>query len=303
MFIVVGVVLVFLCGTVWGDDAKVQEDFEKVKGRIEALSNVSLDMPLEEKLNRVRQLEAMSQEIERDWVDRDMKRYGWLMYLLSGEIGGMDVPAVESRQFYFAQRLALQALEKADKIQLDTYCDILEMARKNVGPDGKPLEGDDWAELRKRLATLQLAGWQRIEKTIDKRWDPRDTPCGDFNFVQPHVANDELRAKYEAAIEANRQKIARHELQHLARDRKKYWIPYSERFLIEAYMEAPDRLEELDALLKSHAVNEVKRTRILDAVKNKKLPEDLKFENSTTRPDNTTQPASQPSQSVDRLAK
>ena len=40
-------------------------------------------------------------------------------------------------------------------------------------------------------------------------------------------------------------------------------------------MEAPGRLKELEALLNSYVADVPKRARILDAVKNKKMPDDL----------------------------
>lgn len=292
LLIFIGFVMALSHGVVFGGEMTDQEEFETVTNQILALST-TLNVSQEERQNRVRQLEAMSQEIEQDWGNRDIEKYGRLMNTLTGRIGGMDVSA--GLRDYLAQKMALQALEKADKMPLDVHCDLLRGARRNVGQGGKPLAGNAWAELRKSLATLQLAGWQRIDKTIDENWDPNDT--GVLNVSPPDgananagvapeaIADPNLRAEYERAIEINRQKIARATLQRKARDLKKYWIPGVERFLIKAYMDDPDRLEELEVLLSSYIEDEAKRSRILDAVKEKKMPEDLVIRN-TTQPTN-----------------
>lgn len=289
LLVIVGVVMALSYGTVFGDEAKDQEDFVKANDRIIALSTTA-NLSKEERQNRVRQLEAMSQEIEQNWGDRDVEKYGRLMYTLCARIDGMNVQ-VESRK-YIAQSLAIRALEKADKMPLDVHCDLLRVARKNVGQDGKPLDGIARSELRKSLTILQLVAWHRIEKAVDASWDPEDDPPV-LNVLPPDGANAEagvapeaiadpkLRAEYERAIQVNRLKIERARLQHQARDLEKYWVPGVERFLIEAYMEAPDRLEELEALLNSYVDDKAKRARILNAVKNKKMPEELVLKNTT----------------------
>jgi hypothetical protein len=50
-------------------------------------------------------------------------------------------------------------------------------------------------------------------------------------------------------------------------------------------MNTPDRVDELRTLLTKHLTDADARSRILDAVKNKKMPEDLVLRN-TTRPVN-----------------
>jgi len=290
--IVAGVVMALSCGTVCGDDAKDQsekdqKDYRKTSDQILMLGT-TVNLSKEEQLNRMGQLETMGQEVEKNWADRNIEKYGRLMFKLSVEISGMDVPA-ETRN-YIAQGLALRALEKADKMPLGVHCDLLGMVGINVGKDGKPLKGNDWAELRKRLATLQLVGWQRIEKTIDESWNPDDWPV--LNVLPPSgvegppgmdpedIKDPKLRAEYEAAIEANNQKIARYSLQYQARNIQAYWVPATERFLVEVYMAVPDGsnpdgFKELEALLNTYVADEAKRARILDAVKKGEIPDDL----------------------------
>ncbi len=174
---------------------------------------------------------------------------------------------------------------------LDAQCDLLEAVRKNVGRDGKRLKGNPRAQLRKNQVALQLRAWQRIEQTIDRNWDPDDMPA--MNLAPPNatglpsgvapsaVKDPQLRAEYEAAIEANRQKAARYRLQSRARKLKKRWIRHAERFIIRTYIQPPARLAELEALLNVYVADAAKRARILDAVKNKKMPDDLILRNTT----------------------
>ena len=95
------------------------------------------------------------------------------------------------------------------------------------------------------------------------------------------IADPKLRAQYEADLEANRQKIARATLQIRARDLKKHWVPGAKRFLITAYIKTPERVDELQALLRQYVTDADSRAQILNAVGNKKMPDDLALRRTT----------------------
>jgi len=246
------------------------EDYQKDAGRIEALYRVT-GLSSEEKIHRVLQLEALAQEIERDWADRNAEHYGRLMHDLITSIGSIDVSYRPTS--YIAQNLALRALEKADRMPLDTHCELLGWTGINVDPNGQRLDGFAWAALRKRSVALKLAGWQRIVQTIDEEWDPDDLPSlqvwtstGELVACPEEIQDPKVRARYIADVEANRLKIERNTLQSTARDLKKQWMDWDEKSLVELYATDPDRLEELDALLVLYIDDEAMRTRILNAV-------------------------------------
>ena len=88
------------------DEWHPPKEFVEVRNRITALGRTA-NLSKAEKQNRLRQLEAMGEEIERKWRDTDVEKYARLMFRVSGTIGGMDVPA--GRRNYIAQNVALRA--------------------------------------------------------------------------------------------------------------------------------------------------------------------------------------------------
>jgi hypothetical protein len=233
------------------------------------------------------QLVALVQEIEDRWRHTDVVSYARLTRKACGTLASLNL--ADSRQHSLAQNLAqdfaMRALHKADDMPLDVECNFLYGVRQDGFVNGKPFEGEARAQLRRRQTALWLHAWQRIDATIDKNWDPDDTgvsrvpppwstglPAG----VAPSAIKDpQLRAQYEAAIEANCQKNARYSLQYRARLLKKSWIPNAERFIFRIYTEPPARPAELEALLNEYIADADKRRRILHAVETKKLPDDL----------------------------
>jgi hypothetical protein len=163
-----------------------------------------------------------------------------------------------------------------------------------VDGDGKAVVGHALDNLRRQQAVLWLGAWKRLEASIDKNWDPEDLPVGNVTpplgtglpaGVAPEAIEDpELRAQYIADIEANRRKAAEYRVQADVRDLQKHWIPWAKHFLIDSYMAAPDRTEELQTLLDQYVGDAADKRQIVEAVKNKKMPEDLPFKMITTQP-------------------
>lgn len=278
----------------WMASKEVQE----VRSRITALRQTR-GLSKGERQSHLEQLDAVGREIEQRWRKTDLETYGHLIVDTCGTLTGLG--SVGMRGQYMAQSLAMRALEEADDMPLELECRLVGFVQQEADAEGKalPNEAKAKAELRKRQALIWLHAWQSIEKTIDKTWDPKDV--GTSTVMPPAgtglalggdpkaIADPKLRAQYEAAIEANRQTSAKAILQIRARQLMKYWIPSAKRFLIRTYTEAPDRMDELQTLLEQYVTDADSRTEILDAVRNKKMPESLL--------PRTTQPAqTQPAQ-------
>jgi hypothetical protein len=236
-----------------------------------------------EKLRRLEELEKLGDEIEQSWRTSDVESYARLTFKVACAIGGYDYGTKGTT--YLAKSFVMRALEKADEMSLEVECRLVNGVGGNVDAEGKPLKGEAWTALREKQARLWLHAWQRIEKTIDKTWDPDDLP--QMNVTPPHGASGEagmapsaikdpqLRAEYEAAIEANRKKNERYHQQSTAAKLKKYWVPEAERFLIGAYMKPPAANAELEALLNTYISDADRRARLLKAVETGELPADL----------------------------
>lgn len=304
LLMVAGIVTAILPVLLVAKDWKPTEAYRETVNRIEALSKIR-GLSSQKKLERLGKLEKLGQEIEKKWRATDVETYALLTYKVSATLGSLDFRT--PRCHYLARSFAMRALEKADKFPLHVECQLLGYVQQRSDAKGNTLKGKAWAVLRKKQANLWLHAWQRIEKTIDKNWDPKDLPS--INVMLPpgvsgvagmspkHIKDPKLRAQYEAAIAANKKKNEEYGRQYRARRLKKYRIPRAERFIIRAYMEPPTgkaELKELEALLQQYIPDAGKRTRILKAVENKKMPDDLILRRITThpaKPKSTTQPA------------
>jgi len=243
-----------------------------------------------EKLKRLEELEKLGHDIEQSWRTTDVESYAWLTLKVACAIGGYDYGT--RRTTYLAQGFSMRALEKADDMSLEAECRLVECVGGSLDAEGKPLRGEAWTAMRQKQAKLWLHAWQRIEKTIDKNWDPKDT--GVRNVLPPRgasgiagmapsaIKDPQLRAEYEAALEANREKVERYSQQYRARQLKELLVPWAERFLIGAYMKPPAGNAELEALLNTYISDADRRARLLKAVETGELPADLVLPRPTT---------------------
>lgn len=290
------VVCICLCSLgLAAEEWKPSKEYFEKHSRIQNLAQAT-GLSASEKKNRLSELNALCQKIKLEWQGRqDPEGRARLMLDIAGAMGSMDV--LDPQRLYLAQECATNALDVANDIPIDVECSLLNSVQYLVDATGKELVDEQRAASRKKMAALWLHAWQRIDRAIDERWDSQDRPAlnvsppdGSPAGASPETIRDPaLRAKYLADIEANRQKIKYADLQLQLRSLQKHWLPGAKRLLIRSYMEAPDRAEELQGLLKQYVSDAAEREQILDAVKNKKMPEELIVRN-TTQPAQT-QPA------------
>jgi len=272
-----------------------ERDVQKYKDFVERISRYNrakIDDTVAWKQERLQGLERLGEEVEKEYRTSDPEIYARLTVSVCGGLHGVDL--MDRRRHSLAQRYAMAALEKRAEFSLELQCDLVGYVTQGIDTEGKALKGDEFAALRKQQAVLWLDTWKRIEATIEKDWDPKDPKnrvylnlappleTGLPSGVGPEAIEDpKLRAQFEADIEENRRKAEKYNIQSIARDRQKYWIPWAKRFLIGTYMEAPDKIEELRVLLEDYVENEADRKQILDAVKYKQLPDELELKNTT----------------------
>jgi hypothetical protein len=234
---------------------------------------------------------AMDKEIEQKWRSTDVEMYARATLKLVQELGSNNLGQY-NKQHGKAQKFAIKALEKADTFPLEVECEMLRYVQSDFDENGKKLKGESWKNLRKKRLKLWLHAWKRIEKTIDKNWNPNDIPvlkvsppaAADLpSGASPHhIEDSQLRAEYEAAIEANRKKTETYNKQYKARQLKKYWLKDAQRSIIYSYMQPPAATDELGKLLKQYGIaSEISKV-LLDAVEKKEIPKHLKI--GTTQP-------------------
>ncbi len=241
-------------------------------------------------------LEAIAQEIEQRWGETDVEMYASCMHKLSCELESREFKEMNKARG-LSQFLAMKALEKSDEIPLELMCQLVQTVQPYYDAEGKKLGGQDFAQLRRKQMRLWLHAWRRIEKTIDKNWDPEDRPFlnvppppgapGLSGMSPDGIKDPQLRAQYVAAIEANRKKAERYSEQRIARRLKEHWVKGAQRHIIFVYMEPPDAKHELKQLLSEYGIDAETSTMLLDAVEKKEIPKQLEFIV-------TTLPATQP---------
>ncbi len=241
-------------------------------------------------------LEAIAQEIEQRWGKTDIEMYASCMHKLSCELGSREFKEMNKARG-LSQTLAMKALEKSDQIPLDLMCQLVQTVQPYYDAGGKKLEGQDFARLRREQMRLWLHAWQRIEKTIDKNWNPDDMPSinvppppgvpGMAGMSPDGIKDPQQRAQYVAAIEANRKKAERCNEQMTARRLKEHWVKWAQRHIFYVYMEPPDAKDELKQLLDEYGIDAETSTILLDAIEKKEMPKHLEIIN-------TTQPATRP---------
>lgn len=230
------------------------------------------------KLSKDRDLQAMEKlghEIERDWRAADAVKYAHLTLQLCGQLVSQHF-GHSGKQGGLSQAFAMEALKEADKIPLELECELLERARHQLDVEGKTPSGEGWAKMRKEQLKLWLHAWQRLEKTIDKNWNPDDVPEMDLkglegvSFVSGMTScltNDpKLKAKYEAAVEAFRKKREYYSEQHQIRQLMKSFYAEAEQYVIQAYSTPPFNLEELQQALDASLADQDRRASILNTV-------------------------------------
>lgn len=194
----------------------------------------------------------------------------------------LDQAGLGPKGRHMAQARAARVLEKTEDLPLDIHWVLANVAGYAVDAEGRPLGAEARAELRKKTAIRFLEWWQRLEKSIDKSWtlvSGPGRPEGWQAGLRPEaIADPKLRAEYEAALKAHREKQERDETQSRLRDLKEHRIPVTKRILVHLYMDEPERLKEFEELLDKYAVDLMdaqERAELVQGAKDKKMPNKL----------------------------
>jgi len=175
-------------------------------------------------LLRAKDLEGFvraADEMEQTWGPGGGDYYARLMLNVSSlVVNGFD----DEKVYALSQKYAAAALARADSFSLELETKILPflaMPLARVRASG--VAGSDWAKERKTKVGLWLRAWQRLERETDKNFDPDDKPflkvappdeTGLPAGVAPEAIKDaKLRARYEAAMNANAEKAKHYDQQ------------------------------------------------------------------------------------------
>lgn len=129
-------------------------------------------------------------------------------------------------------------------------------------PDVQTTDATARSQERRLRLDLWLRAIDKIDRTIDKKWDPRDLPqenvappvgAGLPAGVTPSAIKDpQLRKQYEEALKANAEKADRYRLQQLLRRLDKEWSRQMLAYVKSQYtLTGQDAVEVTDLLDKT----------------------------------------------------
>lgn len=263
------------------------EDLDKIsKEYFQDLSRV-------EELGREKNLEGLDKlasELAEKWLTRNMEDYAYMMLDICGTFVSLDFKT--DRQYDLGRKYAVLVLEKSanleekNQIPLEVEFSLLGHVQ-NVPKFKEAAQIKDWPNKRTATAKLYFHACHRLEKAIDKNWDPNDLslvypmpPAGverGWDGMSPEVIKDpKLRAEYEAALEKYRRKSKHNTQQHNLRQLKKWHLPHLHKNLLWLYsgpLFDSTKLEKaaLQEDLKRHIENKEVRATIFDGVEKKLL--------------------------------
>ncbi len=178
------------------------------------------------------------------------------------------------------QRIVLYCLPLAATCDVDLEYRLVSQIRlgssKNLNASGQKVTGKEWQVLRSLICEYRFHLWRRIEQTLDPSWDPADVaymnlpvPGGNyFSGVAPEVIKEpEIRSRYEAALEANRKKAERNNLQYSIRRLQSRYLPRLTEAIADAYRMQPvsdDDIDLLKAYLRVYVSDDRVRAELLE---------------------------------------
>lgn len=223
--------------------------------------------------NDLAKYETFVDKIQQEWKGRDKECFARLMNFACRPLSSGQFNS--SRQYEVARKYALSALENRDAIPLLLELQLTgHVATVTYGPDAS--KEKVFAERRKKDVEVRLHAWKRLTDAIDPNWDPKMIPPGPnsvgielglFGGRDPEgIADEALRARYEAAVQENRKKIEKYTEQCKLRQCLRTFPKNAESYIIQVYSHPPYDVEELRKSLDEYKIDERTKTRILDAV-------------------------------------
>lgn len=245
-------------------------EFEKDYKRIEDLSAARSFQPLLD----------FSGSLKEKW-GKDIKAYSILQAEISKAFASYDFQ--DKRQYIYSVEIAKDVLKNADKIPIQLEYEMVGKLQSNSAYLSNIIPGEKWEQDRDERILFLLHFWNRFQKSIDSNFDFNDLknrPIGNVPVPAPNympgikpenVKEPEIRAKYEEAIEANKQKAFKYNEQVVLHRIDKQLNEFIEKFLINLYSEPPFDIVKINNLIKSLKIEDLERKeRILKAITDSK---------------------------------
>lgn len=251
-----------------------EQEFRQEWDRIESVRRSFRPGPV----NDLKEYERYAEKIQAKWRHRDSEHYARLMLELCHPVTSGNFK--EERRYELARQYALSALEVRDDLPLRLELELALRVFTDMYSRHHAPRGDDLAQRRSKDVEVRLHAWQRLLDAIDPEWDPDEELMFDSGVMPPpgvtsfdsgmdpaRIKDPALRAQYEQALKANREKNAKWGEQYRLRGWLKRFPKDAERYIIDAYSRPPFNLKELEQYLAKYIADEKTRARIIDTVK------------------------------------
>jgi hypothetical protein len=239
-----------------------EDDYQSDIHRLVALRSHPLD-----------ELVALSNQLEGKWRRINWDQYARVMIYVCSEISNRHLNDERVREQ--SEHFARVALSHSSMYSWEHQADLVGW----LGYQRSSANDAAWLRERREKTELWLQAWQRLEKQADPRFDINDRKNQPSLQVYPPfetglppgtppsaIKDPVLRTKYEAAIAANKRKSERVEQQLPLRLHGPAFTAQAERWLIQAYSQAPVRNAELKRLLGIYLQDGKTRQRILSEI-------------------------------------
>jgi len=283
VIIVCLIVTTISLGVSSGPSEAEKQEYKQDRERIETMRKSFNPGPT----NDIKSFEKFADEIQAKWSKKNKEYYAKIMLEICGPISSGRFNT--DNRSNIARKYALSALADPNKILLETELELIGHVMTPMVTRRAPT-GQEWAQQRKEDVQVRLYAWKRLLDTLDPNWNPNDEPfinvplppgATGMTGMSPEDINDPaLRAKYEAAIEKNRQKAERYGEQYKLRSWLKRFPKRAEEYIIQAYSKPTFDVEELKQYLDKYIADTKTKARILAAV-TKNIEKETRKESTT----------------------
>ena len=223
--------------------------------------------------NNFEEYEKFAVTMQEKWKTKNPEEYAKIMIQICGTLNSGAFRG--NRGYDAARKYALAVLTQPDRITLDTELELIGYIMTNTGLPKSP-KGEELAQRRRKDVEIRLHAWKRLNNSIDPKWDPNEViwspnavgaDMGLPSGISPEgVGDPNLRAKYEAALKENQEKIERYTNQNRLHKWLKRYLPQAEKYIVQLYSAPPYNNEELKQLLEKYKIDRKTQTRIINAV-------------------------------------
>ena len=250
-------------------------DSRRRQGREDMREQISLRIKAARDSHNMSELEKLGNEIEESRGNLDSGTYAALMLEVSNALSSTNLN--DDKQYVLAQKYASLVLSKRLAIPADLEAKLVLHLQEDIEYTKAQLTTEEWVEKRRNKAEIWLRTWQHLNAAIDPNFNFKDLPLenvplpaganGAAGMATDQIKDPTLREQYRNAVAANDKKAEAYRTQSILYRTRETFLAVMENYLSRSYSRPPENLNELEASLRTHSVDQSTRDRILKRIK------------------------------------